>query len=76
MRAVRARQSVGWTTRRFLTLKKQGLTILLVEQNTSRALQTADRVCILASGTMVYQGPAEEAAKNQGLFETYLGVSC
>jgi len=58
------------------TLKRQGITILLVEQNTSRALEVADEVCVLASGKSVYRGSAQEARQNADLFETYLGVSC
>ncbi|RJR47951.1 MAG: ABC transporter ATP-binding protein [Desulfobacteraceae bacterium] len=59
-----------------LTLKRNGLTILLVEQNTARALDIADEVCILASGRLVYRGSSGEAKEKQGLFETYLGVVC
>lgn len=59
-----------------MSLKKDGLTILLVEQNTSRALEVSDNVCILASGAMIYQGSASDAARNTSLFETYLGVAC
>lgn len=59
-----------------LTLKRDGLTILLVEQNTARALDIADEVCILASGRLVYRGSSAEAKEKKGLFETYLGVAC
>ena len=57
-----------------LTLKQQGLTILLVEQNTARALDISDEVCVLASGQAVYRGSSAEARQREGLFETYLGV--
>ncbi len=56
-------------------LRDHGLTILLVEQNTTRALEAADRVCVLASGTCVYQGSAAEARRDARLFEAYLGVT-
>lgn len=59
-----------------MALKDEGLTILLVEQNTTRALEIADEVCILASGQSVYRGSAAGARDNQSLFETYLGVTC
>ena len=42
-------------------LKDNGLTILLVEQSTQRALDVADRVCVLESGQTVWQGTASEA---------------
>src|SRR5271155_2495477 len=53
------------------TLKGEGVTILLVEQNTARALEIADSVCILASGTAVFSGPAVAALGDASLFETY-----
>ncbi len=58
-----------------LKLKGEGLTILLVEQNTARALDVADRVCVLSSGAQVFQGTAAEAKAAGSLFATFLGVS-
>jgi branched-chain amino acid transport system ATP-binding protein len=58
-----------------LKLKGEGLTILLVEQNTARALEVADRVCVLSSGAEVFQGTAAEAKAAGSLFATFLGVS-
>jgi branched-chain amino acid transport system ATP-binding protein len=55
-------------------LKSEGTTILLVEQNTRRALSIADSVCILASGQQVFLGRAEEARGAKGLFRRYLGI--
>lgn len=55
-------------------LKAEGATILLVEQNTRRALAIADSVCVLASGKQVFQGRAEEARNAKGLFSRYLGI--
>jgi branched-chain amino acid transport system ATP-binding protein len=55
-------------------LKKQGITILLVEQSTERALQIADNVCVLESGREVWKGPAAEARDNPALVEAYLGL--
>lgn len=56
------------------TLKKQGVTILLVEQNTTRALEVADRICVLESGRDVWQGTAEDAENNPDLIKAYLGL--
>src|ERR1700716_1171318 len=47
-----------------LALKRDGLTILLVEQNTERALEVAHQVCVLASGRSVFHGPAEAARRD------------
>jgi branched-chain amino acid transport system ATP-binding protein len=58
-----------------LKLRAKGITILLVEQNTKRALDVADDVCVLASGKTVYQGSPAELKNNSSIFDTYLGVS-
>ncbi|MFP4036484.1 MAG: ABC transporter ATP-binding protein [Desulfobacteraceae bacterium] len=55
-------------------LKKDGLTILLVEQSTQRALDMADSVLVLESGKEVWKGTAEEAAKNTGMIDAILGL--
>jgi branched-chain amino acid transport system ATP-binding protein len=57
-----------------VTLKSEGLGILLVEQNTDRALDIADRVCVLSSGVQVFQGTAEEARSSGSLFTAFLGA--
>lgn len=55
-------------------LRSEGMTILLVEQNTDRALSVADQVCVLESGRTVWQGSAEAAAKDPDLAAAYLGL--
>ena len=55
-------------------LKRNGLTILIVEQSTQRALDVADRVCVLESGKDVWQGTAEKARENAGLIDALLGM--
>ena len=55
-------------------LKQEGLTILLVEQSTQRALEVADRVCVLESGKEVWQGTAREARDNAALIDALLGL--
>jgi branched-chain amino acid transport system ATP-binding protein len=56
-------------------LKNEGLGILLVEQNAARALDVADRVCVLSSGTQVFYGTAAEARSAGSIFETFLGAA-
>ncbi len=56
-------------------LKARGITILLVEQNTQRALAVADQVCVLESGRSVWMGSAEEARDDPKLIEAYLGLA-
>jgi len=58
-----------------LQLKREGLTILLVEQNTARALDVADQVCVMSSGVQVYQGTAAEAKAAGSMFATFLGMN-
>jgi branched-chain amino acid transport system ATP-binding protein len=53
-------------------LKDEGLSILLVEQNTARALDVADRVCVLSSGVQVFAGTAKEARAAGSLFSAFL----
>jgi branched-chain amino acid transport system ATP-binding protein len=58
-----------------LQLKREGLTIVLVEQNTARALDVADKVCVMSSGVQVYQGTAAEAKAAGSMFATFLGMN-
>src|SRR5581483_7174483 len=58
-----------------LRLKREGLTVLLVEQNTARALDVADKVCVMSSGVQIYQGTATEAKATGSMFATFLGMN-
>ena len=60
--------------RAIAALKAEGMTILLVEQSTKRALEVADRVCVLESGRQVWAGSAEEARRDPAMIEAYLGL--
>jgi branched-chain amino acid transport system ATP-binding protein len=52
-----------------------GLTILLVEQNASRALAIADYAYIMENGRVVLDGPADQLHRNADVREFYLGLS-
>jgi branched-chain amino acid transport system ATP-binding protein len=56
-------------------LRQEGITVLLVEQSTQRALDIADDVCVLESGRTVWQGTAAEARNDPSLTAAYLGLS-
>lgn len=56
-------------------LKMQGMTILLVEQSTSRALEVADSISVLESGKKVWQGTPEEARVSSSMIDACLGVT-
>jgi branched-chain amino acid transport system ATP-binding protein len=57
-----------------LDLKREGLSILLVEQNLYSALAVADRVYILETGQVVHQGEAKELMQQTELLFRHLGV--
>lgn len=54
-------------------LRRTGLTILLVEQNAKKALQTAERAYVMSLGTIAAQGSAREIASSSDLEAIYLG---
>ena len=54
-------------------LNREGLTVLLVEQNTRMALQVAQRGYVLELGRVVMQGTTTELAQEPGLQAAYLG---
>jgi branched-chain amino acid transport system ATP-binding protein len=54
-------------------LNREGLTILLVEQNTHKALQAADRGYVLGLGSVALSGDAETLRADPRLEEAYLG---
>lgn len=55
-------------------LRAEEMTILLVEQST-RAFDSANSVCILESGRPVWQGTAEDARNDPKLQEAYWGLA-
>ena len=54
-------------------LKREGTTILLVEQNASAALEVSDDAYVLENGRIVLSGPAAEVAENPAVAAAYLG---
>jgi len=58
-----------------LRLKRQGLTILLAEQNVSFSVALADRAYVLEKGRIRYQGPAAELRTDDALRQELLGLS-
>jgi branched-chain amino acid transport system ATP-binding protein len=55
-------------------LGKSGLTVLLVEQNTHRALAAADHVIVLVSGRKAYEASGEQARRDPGMVDSFLGI--
>jgi branched-chain amino acid transport system ATP-binding protein len=56
-------------------LHSQGISILLVEQNTKLALKTAQRGYVLELGSVKHEGMAVHLAADRDLAEAYLGES-
>ena len=52
---------------------RDGVSILLVEQNASLALAIADQACLLETGRIVASGPAHEIAQDESVRRSYLG---
>ena len=55
-------------------LKKQGLSILLVEQNAMLTLKLVDHVHVMSKGQVVYSGDPKELEKDEHTKHTYLGI--
>jgi branched-chain amino acid transport system ATP-binding protein len=56
------------------TLKREGLTILLAEQNVGFCLDLADRVYVLEKGHIRYHGTAREFRLDESVRHQYLAL--
>jgi branched-chain amino acid transport system ATP-binding protein len=56
------------------TLRDQGITILLVEQNILHALEIADRGYVLENGRIVLEGVSKDLLTNDHVRKAYLGL--
>jgi branched-chain amino acid transport system ATP-binding protein len=56
-------------------INREGMGILLVEQNASQALAIADYGYVLEGGRLVLEGTPAELASNENVQELYLGVT-
>jgi branched-chain amino acid transport system ATP-binding protein len=57
------------------TARKEGISILLVEQNVRAAVEIADRAYVLDDGKVVWSGEAAEFAKDEERVRSLAGVS-
>jgi branched-chain amino acid transport system ATP-binding protein len=57
-----------------VALRRDGMTILLVEQNVNAALAIADRAYVIETGRIVLAGASAELARDPRVREAYLGV--
>lgn len=56
------------------SLREQGITILLIEQNVRQTLEIADRACVLENGRMALEGCCEDLLKSDHIRKAYLGL--
>ena len=54
-------------------VNKQGITILLVEQNAKMALAVSDRAYVLETGTITIEGDAQQLLNDPRVKKAYLG---
>jgi branched-chain amino acid transport system ATP-binding protein len=57
-----------------LTIRKAGVTVLLVEQRLAESLEIADRAYVLQTGRVVLSGSAAEVSGNPEIRKAYLGI--
>lgn len=55
------------------SIKDEGKTILLVEQNARKALEISDYAYVLERGRIVHHGPAEALQQDTAIIQAYLG---
>ena len=56
------------------SLRDQGMTILLVEQNVRQSLEIADRACVLENGRIALEGGCQELLQEELIRKAYLGL--
>ncbi len=57
-----------------ILLKKEGIPILIVEQNIASALKVSEYIHIMNKGTIVYSSTPEELWENEEIKSKYLGI--
>lgn len=55
-------------------IRKEGITMLLVEQNFYAALEVADLGCVIENGDIILTGSKEELLSNEFVKDAYLGI--
>lgn len=55
------------------TINKEGITVLLIEQNANLALKTADWAYVMETGTITMHGTGKQLLAEESIKEAYLG---
>jgi branched-chain amino acid transport system ATP-binding protein len=53
--------------------RREGVSMLVVEQNAAIALELADHACLIETGRLVMTGPAAEVGADENIRRSYLG---
>ena len=56
------------------SLRRHGVSVLLVEQNARAALRVADRAYVLEMGAVALTGAAQDLLSDRRIIDTYLGI--
>jgi branched-chain amino acid transport system ATP-binding protein len=56
-------------------MRAEGISVLLVEQNVRMSLEIADHAYVLDNGSIVYEGPAHELARDEARVQSLAGAS-
>lgn len=56
------------------SLREQGMTILLIEQNVRHTLEIADRGYVIENGRVILKGPSNDLLGNDMIKKAYLGL--
>ena len=56
------------------SLREQGITVLLVEQNVKQSIEIADRAYVLENGRVALDGPCRDLMDNDYVKKAYLGL--
>ena len=54
-------------------MRREGTTLLLVEQNARSSLAVSDRAYVLEVGRVAVEGSSDELAENESIRRSYLG---
>jgi branched-chain amino acid transport system ATP-binding protein len=58
-----------------VAMRREGMSVLLVEQNVRAAVEIADRAYVLDDGRVAYEGPAAEFARDEERVRALAGAS-
>jgi branched-chain amino acid transport system ATP-binding protein len=57
------------------SLKKEGVSILLIEQNARAALKIADHAYVIENGAVTLSGKAQDIVNDPRVMQSYLGLN-